>query len=342
MQYFAGLDISQKETAICIVNHEGDILNETMVPTEPEEISKYLSNSNFKFKSIGLEAGNLTSWLCTELIKLGFNAICIEARHAKAALAAQQVKTDKNDARGIAHIMRTGWYKQVHIKCDESQRIRMLINNRKCLVGQRVLIENQIRGTLKVFGKKTGAVSTGQYEQRIIDLIGEDGELDTAISPLLHLRQVILQELVQFDKLLHTAAKNDDVCKRLMTIPGIGPITSLLFKATIDNPQRFKKSRNVGVHLGLTPKKYASGEVDFNGRITKSGDSLLRSHLYEAAQCLLTRVTKWSSLKAWGLKIAKRSSMKKAIIAVSRKLTVIMHRMWLNGSEFQWGKEVPA
>ncbi len=339
MKYYVGLDVSLKETAVCIVDQDGTIVQEGMMPTEPSALAKYFRAQKLTFERIGLEAGGLTPWLYHGLVEMGFPVVCLETRHAKAALQAQQVKTDRNDARGLAHIMRTGWYKAVQVKSVDSQKLRVLLNNRRCLLDKRLDMENQIRGTLKVFGLKTGAVSKLRFENRILDLIKEDEELQTYILPLLDARTGLLDQEQKLDRLIRRTVRADEVCQRLMSIPGVGVLTALAFKTTIDNPSRFAKAQDVGVHLGLTPRKYASGEIDYNGRISKCGDTLARTHLYEAAKVLLSRVTKWSSLKAWGLRIAKRSCMKNACVAVARKLAVIMYRIWRDGTTFQWGVE---
>ncbi|MCP5006729.1 MAG: IS110 family transposase [Planctomycetes bacterium] len=334
MKYYVGLDVSVKETAVCIVNEDGDIIAEKSVFSEPEAIADYLAGQGRDYERIGLEAGCLSPWLCHELCSFGLPVICIETRHAKAAMDAQNVKTDKNDARGLAHIMRTGWYKAVHIKSHESQKIRVLINNRKCVKNKLIDLENQIRGTLKVFGHKVGPVTRKNYEQRIRELIGDDYELLSYVEPLLIIREHIMTQFTKLEKAVLNIAKADPVCERLMSIPGVGPLTALSFRTSIDDPKRFKKSKSVGVHLGLTPRKYASGEIDYNGRITKCGDHIVRYHLYIAAQHLLNAVKKWCPLKAWGMRIAKRSSAQKAYVAVARKLAVIMHRMWVDGTYY--------
>ncbi|MCS5597043.1 MAG: IS110 family transposase [Alphaproteobacteria bacterium] len=334
MKYYVGLDVSVKETSVCIMNMDGDIIAEKSVPSEPQTLADYLSRQGKSYERIGLEAGSLSPWLCHEMREMGLPVICIESRHASAAMAAQNVKTDKNDARGLAHIMRAGWYKVVHIKSPESQKIRVLLNNRKCLQIKMLDITHQIRGTLKVFGLKVGKVSSRDYEYRIRELIRDDEELISYIEPLLIIRDQMIRQFEKLDKLIMNLAKDDPVCQRFMSIPGVGPLTSLSFKTAIDQPERFKKSKNVGVHLGLTPRKYASGEVDYNGRITKCGDNTARANLYTAAQIILTKATNAGSLRSWGLRIAERSSRQKAYVAVARKLSLIMHRMWIDGTYF--------
>lgn len=334
MRYYCGLDVSLKNTAICIVNADGDITREGEVPSEPAAIDAWLKDLGLAVDRVGLEAGSLTPWLCHELLGMGWPAICIETRHAKAALQAQQVKTDRNDARGIAHIMRTGWFREVHIKSHESQKLRVLLNNRRCLLDKRLDIDSQIRGTIKVFGLKTGNVTSAKYEARIRELIGDDTELQGYIVPMLEVRRHLIEECKKLKKLILDYVRNDDVCQRFMTIPGVGPLTALAFKTWIDRPERFHRSRSVGAALGLTPRKYASGEVDYDGRITKCGDDFVRAHLFEAAKVMLSRPTKPTALRAWGLRIARRSTKKKACVAVARRLAVIMHAMWRDGTEF--------
>jgi transposase len=335
MHYFVGLDVSMNETAICVVDQAGKILFEGSVVTDPEDIDSYLRKTGLPLEKIGLEASNLSIWLYRELSAKGYVVFCIETNHAKAAMAAQNVKTDKNDARGIAQMMRTGWYKPVHVKSEVSQKLKMILNNRKCLVNLRIAMESQIRGTLKIFGLKVGEISRQSYEKRVRELISTDGELDIAISPLLEVRALILERSRELEKLLMDAAKKDQVCRCLMSAPGVGPLTALLFKANIDDPTRFRRSKEVAVQLGLTPRKYASGEVDYNGRITKCGDGLLRNHLYEAAAVVLRNSSPKSELKTWGLQLSKRSGTKKARVAVARKLSVILHKMWVTGNKFE-------
>lgn len=339
MKFYCGLDISLNTTAVCIVNQNGDIIREGEVATEPVAIDAWLKRLDLPLERVGLEAGNLTPWLCHELLALGWVAICIETRHAKAALQAQQVKTDRNDARGIAHIMRTGWYREVHVKSHESQKLRVLLNNRRCLVDKRMEIDGQIRGTLKVFGLKVGKVTKQRYDFRIRELVSGDEILEAYILPMLEVREHLVRQSAKLEKLILAVVREDDVCRRLMTIPGVGPLTSLAFKTYVDRPERFQHSRAVGAAIGLTPRKYASGEIDFTGRITKCGDPFLRSHLFEAAKVMMGRAGKTNPLKSWGLRIAKRSTKKNACVAMSRRLAVIMHAMWRDGTTFYFDEE---
>lgn len=341
MKYYCGLDVSLNNTAACIVNQDGQVIREGEVPTEPVAIDQWLKSAGLPMERVGLEAGGLTPWLCHELLAADWPAICIETRHAKAAMKAQQVKTDRNDARGIAHIMRTGWFREVHVKSHQSQKLRVLLGNRRCLLDKRMDIDSHIRGTLKVFGHKVGKVTRATYEQRIRELIGDDAELQVYIFPMLEVRRQLVLQYNALEKIILDCVKKDQICGLFMTIPGIGPLTALAFKTFVDRPERFRHSKAVGAAVGLTPRKYASGEVDYDGHITKCGDTFLRSHLFEAAKSMLSR-GKPNDLKAWGLRLAKRSSKKKACVAVARRLAVIMHAMWRDGTVFELNKETAA
>ncbi len=192
MKYYCGLDVSLNKTAACIVNQDGQVIREGEVPTEPTAIDQWLKSAGLPMERVGLEAGGLTPWLCHELLAADWPAICIETRHSKAAMKAQQVKTDRNDARGIAHIMRTGWFREVHVKSHQSQKLRVLLGNRRCLLDKRMDIDSHIRGTLKVFGHKVGKVTRATYEHRIRELIGDDAELQVYIFPMLEVRRLLV------------------------------------------------------------------------------------------------------------------------------------------------------
>lgn len=339
MTFYVGLDVSNAETAVCVVDQNGEIVDEASVATEPGAIATYLQQGRRKISKIGMEAGNLSIWLYWALRELEFPVLCIDTRHTHAFIGLQAVKTDKNDARVIANIMRVNVYREVHVKSDTSQRIKMLVNSRRCLVDQRVVLENQVRGTLKIFGLKIGDVTPKQYEMRVRKLINGDGELEAGVLPILKVRKLIQAEVAILDSMLRQVARNDPACQILMTMPCVGLLTAVLFRVVIDEPRRFRKSKDVAAHLGLTPRKYASGDVNYNGRITKCGDAMLRNHLYEAASIMLRPTTKRNAIKQWGTKISKRSSLKNARIAVARKMAITLHRMWVDEAAFNWGDE---
>jgi transposase len=260
----------------------------------------------------------------------------------RAVLKAQINKTDRNDARGIAQMMRVGLYRPVHVKTLRSQKLRMLLVHRKLLQSKSIAIENDLRGTLRNFGLKVGVAGTAKFEARIKELVENLPDLAALVEPLLVVRRVLREQIAVLHRRLLAIVRNDEVCRRLMTTPGVGPVVALTYRATIDVPARFRNSRAVGAVMGLTPCKYQSGQSDRTGAISKCGDEMLRVMLYEAAQILLMRSTKWSWLKAWAMQVARRRGIKKAIVALARRLAVIMHRIWVDGTEFRWTKQEAA
>jgi transposase len=342
MDYFAGLDVSVKDTSICIVDDTGKIVREVKVVSEPDALLQVLRNPAYRFKRIGLEAGPLSQWLFSALAEAGLPVICVETRHMRAVLKAQINKTDRNDARGIAQMMRAGLYRPVHVKTLRSQKLRMLLVHRKLLQSKSIAIENDLRGTLRNFGLKVGVAGTAKFEARIKELVENLPDLAALVEPLLVVRRVLREQIAVLHRRLLAIVRNDEVCRRLMTTPGVGPVVALTYRATIDVPARFRNSRAVGAVMGLTPCKYQSGQSDRTGAISKCGDEMLRVMLYEAAQILLMRSTKWSWLKAWAMQIARRRGIKKAIVALARRLAVIMHRIWVDGTEFRWTKQEAA
>ena len=339
MQSYVGLDVSLKQTAVCVVDGVGKILREGMVDSDPDAIADFIRSNAPNVARIGLETGATSTWLWTELNRRDLPVICIDARHAKAALKMQINKSDRNDAVGIARIMQCGWYREVQVKDLDSHAVRALLASRALLVELKRDLENPIRGLLKNFGLVIGRAKMNTFTARAHEFIEGRPELAVAIEPLLKAREAMAKQIEGLDRKVMTMARREPHVRRFMTVPGVGPITALCYLATIDDPTRFKKSRSVGAYVGLTTRRYASGETDRTGRISKCGDDMLRSYLYEAANVLLTRVAKWSALKAWGMRIAKRRSMNKARVAVARKLAVILHRMWIDGTEFNWSKE---
>ena len=342
MDHFAGLDVSVKETSVCIVDDTGRIVREVKVASEPEALLPLLTNGGYHFKRIGLEAGPLSQWLFSTLAEVGLPVICVETRHMRAVLQAQINKTDRNDARGMAQMMRAGLYRPVHVKTLRSQKLRMLLTHRKLLQSKAIAIDNDLRGTLRNFGLKVGVVGTVRFEARIKELVENLPDLAVLVEPLLIVRRVLREQLGILHRRLLAIVRDDEVCRRLMTVPGVGPVVALTYRATVDVPARFKNSKAVGAVFGLTPSKYQSGEINRTGAISRCGDEMMRMMLYEAAHIILTRTNKWSWLKAWAMKIARHRGMKKAIVALARRLAVIMHRIWVDGTEFRWTKEAAA
>lgn len=341
MELFAGFDVSVRTTSVCIMTPEGKVLREGKVETDPDALAAFLSEHGARYGRIGLEAGPLCQWLYAGLAKAGFPVFCIETRHTQAVLSAQVNKTDRNDARGIAQMMRVGLFKPVHVKTLASQEVRTLLGGRRFLQASMIDIENSIRGLLRNFGLKVGLVTRAGYEDRIHELVKGNANLEAVIGPMLAVRRTIREQYVTLHKRMMLLAKDDGVCRLLMSAPGVGPFVALTYRASIDEPARFRRSRAVGAHVGLAPRTHQSGELDRRGSISKSGDGLVRAALFEAAGVLLRPTARFSPLKTWGMAIAKRRGMARAMTAVARKLAVVLHRMWVDGTPFRW-TAIPA
>ena len=340
MTYYAGLDVSLRSTNICVIDDQGEVVTESKTDAEVADIVTFLDELNIEISQVGLEAGTLTQYLTYGLQFAGFDVVCMEARQVKAALSAMRNKTDKHDARGIAQLLRSGWYSRVHIKSMESHRVRALLSSRKAILAKCIDLENEIRGIFKVFGLKLPPrLGHGAFDPKVRPLIEADETLSLSLLPLLEARLMLYQTFRVLDNRTRHLAHDDPICRRLMSAPGVGFITALTFKAGVDDPARFKHSRTVAAHFGLTPRRFQSGELDLEGHISRCGDANVRSTLYTAANAMLTRSSKWSSLKAWGMQLAKTRGHRRAVIAVARKLAVILHRMWIDDTHFRWGTE---
>lgn len=338
MKQYVGLDVSQKETSVCVVNDAGLKLYEGKAKSEPGALAELLRKRAPNAERIGFETGAMASWLWHELRRVDLPVVCVDARHAHAALSVRMNKSDQNDAHGLAELVRVGWYREVKVKSEESQKIRAMLVARSRLVGIRRDIENQVRSMIKEYGLLFRRAIGRQFRNQVIELLGENHQLRGVIEPLLSIHEHVCQQQGKFDDEIRRLARSDETTRRLMTVPGVGVVTALTFRHTIDDPSRFRSASTVGAYLGLTPRRNQSGETDTNGRISRWGDRLLRSYLFEAATVLLHRTKKWSSLKAWGMKLAKRIGMKKAKVAIARKIAVILHCIWVDGTSFEWGQ----
>lgn len=339
MGQYVGLDVSLKETSVCILDEDGVRLFEGKVPSEPGAIARLIRRRAPDAVRVGLESGPTSGWLTRTLVAEGLPAVCLDARHSQAVLSARPNKSDRNDARGLAEMVRVGWFRAVTLKSMTSHERKSLLIARHQLVETRVRIDNQLRGILKTFGLVIGQCSRWKIERRARKLVAGCPGVDCVVASLLAVRESLLQQIDVLNRALRQLVKQDNDARRLMTVPGVGPVVALAFMSAVDNPKRFSRARDVGAYLGLTPKRYQSGELDLAGRISKCGDAFARTSLYEAATVLLTRVDRWSPLKAWGVRLMKRSGAAKAKVAVARKLAVILYRMWADGTEFRWTKE---
>lgn len=335
MNHYAGIDVSLESSSVCLVDDTGKVIAEAKVASEPEALVAWFRGRPEVVAGIGLEAGPLSQWLFAALDAAGLPTVLLETRHVRAAFKTMSVKTDRKDARGIAQLMRLGWFRPVHCKSVSAQETRALLTARKLLQGKRYDVEMSLRGVLRGFGLKVGATTPKTFAARVRELVAGHPALETVATALLSARETLLAQFKALERRLMALGRADPRVRQLSSVPGVGALVALTFTAAIDDPGRFRSSRQVGAHFGLTPKRYQSGETDVTGRITKVGDHGVRVALYEAANAMLTRPVKGSALKDWALAVARRSGPKKAKVALARKLAVVMHRMLTDGTYFQ-------
>jgi transposase len=334
MNHYAGIDVSLEWSKLCVVDTSGKIAREDVAASEPEALIAWFGSLGFEVTRIGLEAGPLSQWLYAALRDAGFAVELLETRHVRDAFKAMPVKTDRKDAQGIAQLMRLGWFRPVHCKSIEAQETRAILSARKLVQSKLHDIEMSLRGTLRGFGLKVGRTTPNRFAARIDELVAGHPTLQVIATSLLAVHAVLLREFKGFEKRVRIMARNDERARLLMSTPGVGALVSLTYVSAIDDPGRFKSSKQAGAHFGMTPKKYQSGETDITGRISKIGDKDVRTALYEAANVILTKPVKGSALKSWAARLAKRAGMNKAKVALARKLAVIMHRMLVNKTPF--------
>lgn len=342
MEYYAGIDVSLESASVCVVEASGRIVREAKVASEPDALIAWFAKSGVKVSRIGLEAGPLSQWLYAGMREAGLPVELLETRHVRDAFKAMPVKTDRNDARGIAQLMRLGWFRPVHCKSLPAQELRAVLTARKLVQGKRHDIEMSLRGILRGFGLKVGPTTPRSFEGRVRQLVEGHPTLLAIADALLLARATLAEQLGKLQKRLVSLARDDTRTRLLMSTPGVGVLVALTYVAAIDDPARFRSSKAAGAHFGLTPKKYQSGETDITGRISKIGDASVRTALYEAANVILTRPVKGSSLKSWAMRVAKRAGMRKAKVALARKLAVVLHRMLADGTQFAADKAAAA
>ena len=335
MDHYAGIDVSLEYSSVCVVDASGKIVREGKVLSEPAALIAWFDSLGFGLSRIGLEAGPLSQWLYAAMKDAGLAVELLETRHVRDAFKAMPVKSDRNDARGIAQLMRLGWFRLVHCKSLPAQEVRALLTARKLVQSKLHDIEMSLRGLLRGFGLKVGPTTPKRFEGRIKELVTGHPSLQVIADALLAVRAVLLREFDGFEKRVRIMARADARAKLLMSTPAVGPIVALTYACAIDDPARFKSSKKAGSHFGLTPRKYQSGETDRSGRISKIGDAAVREALYQAAHVMLTKPVKGcAELKSWAMRLGRRAGMKKAKVALARKLAVILHRMLADGKPF--------
>jgi len=336
MDHYAGIDVSLECSSVCVVNAEGKIIRETKVASEPEALIAWFGSLGVRLARIGLEAGPLSQWLFTALKQAGLPMELLETRHVRNAFRTMPVKTDRKDARGIAELMRLGWFRPVHCKSSDAQETRALLTARKLVDAKLHDVEMSLRGTLRGFGLKVGPTTPRRFAARVRELVAGQATLEAIAESLVAVHEVLLRELNVLEKRVRLMARTNPVVRLLMSAPGVGPIVGLVYVSGIDDPARFQSSKAVGAHFGMTPSKYQSGETDYSGRISKCGDEAVRTACFQAAHIIVTKPIKGGWLKSWALKLAKRVGMKKAKVALARRLAVILHRMWVDGTTFKF------
>ena len=334
MDHYAGIDVSLELSSVCVVDATGRIVREAKVASEPEALIGWLRGLGLALARVGLEAGPLSQWLYAAMRDASLAVELLETRHVRDAFKAMPIKTDRTDARGIAQLMRLGWFRPVHCKSASAQETRALLTARKLLQTKHIDLDMSLRGMLRGFGLKVGPTTPRSFAARIRELVEGHPTLAVLAEALLAAREALGAQLRGLEKRLRDEARADERARLLMTVPGVGVIVALTFAAAVDDPGRFRSSKAVGAHFGLTPKRYQSGEMDVTGRITKIGDAGVRTALYEAANIILTRPVRGSVLKSWAARLAQRTGMRKAKVALARKLAVVMHRMLVDGTPF--------
>lgn len=335
MTYCIGLDVSVENTVVCGIDTAGCVNKEFSARSHPENLASAPELFSDEIAGIGLEAGPMSSFLVEGRKQRGLDSVLMGTRRVHAAFSAIPIKTDRRDARGIAELLRMGWFQLVQLKTPAARDLRLMLSARDSL-GRRVHeLDNSVRGLLRGFGLRVPTGACGRFGDLVRDLITDNPVLEVAVFPLLSARGAMEGEFAKLDKLVRDQARKDEVCHRLMTIPGVGAVVAMTFCAAIDDPTRFRSSKSVSACFGLTPRRYQSGETDRVASTTKAGHASVRAVPYEAAHLMLAKTTRWTSLKAWAVRVAARRGAKRARIALARKLAVIMHRMWIDGTEFK-------
>lgn len=334
MKLFVGLDVSLAKTAVCVLTEHGKIAMEMEVASEPEPLIAMLQCLEGTAEAIGLEAGPLSQWLHRAMTEAGMPAVLMETRQMKGALKAMPIKTDRRDAEGIARLLHLGWFRPVHCKSVSAQEVRAILAAGKTIQGNMIALEMSLRGLLRNFGLKVGTISRGRFEARIRELVEGNAMLEATTEPMLRVRSILRHELARLEKLVRHMASEDPVCLRLMTMPGVGAVVALTYRSAVDDPSRFRSSKNVGPWAGLTPSRSQSGERDVSGGITKAGDVNLRRALCQAATVMLNR-GRSNTLRTWASRVAKRRGRKRAMVALARRMAVVLHRIWVDETTFR-------
>lgn len=341
MSEYVGLDVSKDETAFCVKDAAGSVLAAGKAASDPGALFEVLKEHCLCPERIVIETGALTPWLARGLRARGLEVTVIDARQAHAVMRLQHQKTDAGDAALLCEIARTGFCQEVVVKPEEAQENLGIVKARSHLVRRRQDLENVLRGLMNASGLRFPKGRT-RLLAGLRQAMRQRPDLEAVIAPLLSAIAALEQAAEKLEAVIRERAGEDPASRLLMTVPGVGPMTALSYVSVIGEAGRFRRSRAVGAYLGLATRRYQSGEMDYSGRVSKQGDRLLRALLYEAANNMLTVVRRSHPLKDWARRLKRRSSHKKACVALARKLAVLMHRMLANGESFRWPEATPA
>jgi transposase len=342
MAEYVALDVSLRSTSVHIVDQQGRCRWRGTCPTDVTALVGTIRRHAPAVERVGLETGMLATWLYHGLAKAGLPVVCMDARQAKAALSCRINKTDANDAEGLAQLLRTGFFRQVRVKSEGTMLVRTLLSARRQLVRTGLDLANQIRGLLKIFGLLLPRGGGRAFEAAVRERLAGHPRLAAAVMPLPEAWRAVRGQVLALDRQAHAAAERDARCRLLLTAPGVGAITAPAYVAAVERPGEFGNARAVGAWVGLTPARYQSGQVDYSGRISRQGDVHLRTCLYEAANTVLTRSRADSAPKRWGLGLKARLGHRRAVVAVARKLAVVLHAMWSKEEPFETDAAVAA
>jgi transposase len=335
---YVGLDYSLRTTSVCVLDERGRRVQEGSVDSTPEAVVGFLQAEPCRYDVVGLEASS-PSWFSSALSRMGLITIRIDPQHARGVLKARANKTDKNDAHGIAELMRVGAYKAVHDKTDESRRLGFLLAAHRLLKRKQTDLETGLRSALRDHGLDLGRGRRKTFNERARSLAAGAPDIFAFVERVLAAHISLAEGAAELERQIEIAARKDATCRRLMTAPGVGPISAVTYRVTIDDPHRFRRSRDVAAYLGLTPRIHQSGQMLRRGRISKHGNVEVRRHLFMGARSLMRPGARPSPLKAWGNQIAQRRGKKTAFVAVARRLAVLLHRMWITETDFIWASQ---
>jgi transposase len=339
MPHFVGLDYALETTSVCVLDERGQIACEGRVKSTPKEVVSFLRGQHRRYKSVGLESSTPV-WFHAGLLKARLPAVRIETVQAHSVLKTRPNKTDRNDARGIAELMRLGAYRAVHERSPDCRRLRTLLSIRLLLRRKRTDIERSLVAALGEHGIVAPSRRSKEFAWHCRALVRGNSTLAPIVKLLLSVRAELQRGFTECDAEIARVATSDPVCRRLMTAPGVGPVCAVAFRAAVDDPSRFRRSRDVAAYFGLTPVTHQTGNTERRGQISKRGDGQMRRLLFLGAMSVMRSRVEASSLRAWAESVAARAGKKKATVALARRLAVILHRMWVDETEFLEGRHL--